>query len=282
MRQTAVVLAMGLLLALGCSAIRTVPLEDLAQTHGGEVANFFYPTAFGKAEAYLVRPKGQGPFPLMVLLHGHSRRSLGAEQILPAAEAFASDLCYASLAVSLPGYGETAVSDGANPEITLRVVLDAISVVTKLDWIDPQRLYLYGFSRGGFFAAELVNRIANLRGVVLHSGAYELNRLYRETPYPWLRRMLNPDKEPEPKLHSVLSEVSKWQAPTLILHGSQDSLIPVVQAKLLSDSLAAAKKPYQMVLFPESGHRLPMEQVREKAVSFLKKNSGSACSVSGS
>ena len=282
MHRTAIILVIGLLWALGCSAIRTVPLEDLARTHGGAMANFFYPTAFGKAEAYLVRPKGRGPFPLMVLLHGHSWRTHGAEQILPAAEAFANDLCYVSLAVSLPGYGETEVSDGTDPEVTLRVVLDAISVVTKLDWIDAQRLYLYGFSRGGFFAAELVTRLPNLRGVVLHSGAYELNRLYRETPYSWLRRMLNPHEEADPKLYSVLPEVSKWRAPTLILHGSRDRLIPVLQATLLSDSLEAAHKPYQMVLFPESGHRLPMEEVREKTASFLRENAGSACSVSGS
>ena len=207
---------------------------------------------------------------------------MGAERILPAAEAFASDLCYASLAVSLPGYGQTEISGGANPEITLRVILDGVSVVTKVDWIDAHRLYLYGFSRGGIFAAELVNRLTDLRGVVLHSGAYDLNRLYHETSYPWLRRMLNPYEEANPKLYSVLPEVSKWRAPTLILHGSQDSLIPVDQANLLSESLEAAKKPYQMVLFPNSGHRLPMEQVREKTVSFLKKNSGSACTVSGS
>jgi len=282
MHRATVVLAVGLLLALGCSAIRSVSVDNLAQTHGGEVANFFYPTAFGKAEAYLVRPKGRGPFPLMIILHGHSWRSMGAERILPAAEAFASDLCYASLAVSLPGYGQTEISGGANPEITLRVILDGVSVVTKVDWIDAHRLYLYGFSRGGIFAAELVNRLADLRGVVLHSGAYDLNRLYHETSYPWLRRMLNPYEEANPKLYSVLPEVSKWRAPTLILHGSQDSLIPVDQANLLSESLEAAKKPYQMVLFPNSGHRLPMEQVREKTVSFLKKNSGSACTVSGS
>jgi len=182
--------------------------------------------------------------------------------------------------VSLPGYGQTEVVGGADPEITLSVVLDAISVVTKLQWIDAHRLYLYGFSRGGVFTAELVNRITDLRGVVLHSGAYDLNRLYRETPYPWLRGMLNPYGDPDPKLYSVLPEVSKWQAPTLILHGSQDSLIPVEQATLLSESLKAAKKPYQMVLFPGHGHRLPLEEVRERAVSFLKENSGSACPVS--
>ncbi len=281
MPRKAVVVVVGLILFFGCGAIRPVPLEELEQSQGELAANVFLATVHGKIEAFIVRPKGRGPFPLMILLHGHSWRSMGAERILPVAEFFARDLCYASLAVSLPGYGQTEVPQGANPEITLKVVLDAISVVKGLPWIDGQRLYLYGFSRGGIFTAALVTRIPGLRGVVLHSGAYDLNRLYRQTPHLWLRAMLNPSGDPDATLFSVLPEVPKWQAPALILHGFQDSLIPVDQAILLGDSLQAAKKPHQLVLYPDHGHRLPSDEVRKQAVSFLEKNSGSACSVSG-
>lgn len=280
MDRQALLLMIGLFFFLGCSAVRAVPLEEVGRTDGGEVANVFFATAHGKVEAYIVRPKGQGPFPLMVFLHGHSWRSMGAERILPVAEAFTRDLCYASLAVSLPGYGQTEVPGGADPEITLNVILDAISAVKGIPWIDSQRLYLYGFSRGGIFTAALITQITGLQGVVLHSGAYDLNRLYRETPHRWLRTMLNPSGDPDAKLFSVIPEVSKWRAPTLILHGLQDALIPVDQAILLGESLEAAKKPYQIVLYPDRGHRLSSDKVRKQAVSFLKNNSGSACSVS--
>src|SRR5919109_4808292 len=94
--------------------------------------------------------------PLMILLHGHTFESIGgAENVVPEAEAFASGLCYAGLAVSLPGYGATEVPPGLDPEITLNVVLDAVSLVKKLPWIDPKRVYVYGFSRGAFFASLL-------------------------------------------------------------------------------------------------------------------------------
>jgi dipeptidyl aminopeptidase/acylaminoacyl peptidase len=136
-------------------------------------------------------------------------------------------------------------------------------------------LYLYGFSRGAFFTSLLVNRIEGIEGIVLHSGAYDLNRLYQETP--WFRSLLNPSGEENPKLISILPEVSTWHAPTLVLHGEKDSLVPVKQATLLRDSLEAAKKPYRFVLYPDNGHRLPVEDVRKKATAFLKENSGSAC-----
>src|SRR5262249_28085507 len=74
-----------------------------------------------------------------------------------------------------------------------------------------------------------------------------------------------------------LPEVPTWHAPTLVLHGEKDFLVSVQQANLLRDSLEAARKPYQLVLYPNNGHHLPPEDVRKKAVAFLKETSGSAC-----
>ena len=211
----------------------------------------------------------------MILLHGHTVGPIGAGSMVPEAEAFASDLCYAGLAVSLPGYGATEVLPETDPKITLNVVLDAASLVKKLPWIDSKRFYLYGFSRGAFFTSLLVNRIEGIEGIVLHSGAYDLNRLYQETP--WFRSLLNPSGEENPKLISILPEVSTWHAPTLVLHGGKDSLVSVQQANLLRDSLETAKIPYRFVLYPDNGHRLPVEDVRKKATAFLEESSGSAC-----
>jgi dipeptidyl aminopeptidase/acylaminoacyl peptidase len=158
--------------------------------------------------------------------------------------------------------------------------LDAVSLIKKLPWIDPKQLYLYGFSRGAFFTSLLANQIEGLKGIILHSGAYDLDRLYHETSSQWLRSMLNPTGEETSKLISILPEVSTWRAPTLVLHGEKDFLIPVKQATLLRDSLEVAKKDYRFVLYPNDGHRLPPADVRKKATAFLKENSGSACRAS--
>jgi len=81
----------------------------------------------------------------MILLHGNTFGSIGgAESVVAEAEAFARELCFAGLAVSLPGYGATEVSPGADPnnilKVTLNVVLDGVSSVNKLPWIDAKRL----------------------------------------------------------------------------------------------------------------------------------------------
>jgi len=270
-----VISALCLLSLIACSSTVRVSVESLAEAPAGSTSHFVFLTSGANAEAYLTRPVGPGPFPLMILLHGHTFGAMGAESIVSAAEAFAKDLCYAGLAVSLPGYGATEVAPGTDPKTTLNVVLDAAALVRSLPWIDSQRFYLYGFSRGAFFAALLANRIAGIEGMVLHSGTYDLNRLYQETP--WVRSMLNPAGEDNPKLLSILPEVATWYAPTLLLHGREDFLVSVQQANLLRDSLDAAKKPYRFVLYPNNGHRLPPDDVRQKATTFFQEHSGSAC-----
>ncbi|MBI2987512.1 MAG: prolyl oligopeptidase family serine peptidase [Deltaproteobacteria bacterium] len=259
----------------GC--VQTMPLRNLASSPAGATVQFFYDSQGGKAEAYLIRPKGDGPFPLIVLLHGDSWVRAGAKRTIPVAEQFSAELCYAGLAISLPGYGMTEIEGDRDKDIIAGVVLDGIAKVRELPWIDKKSVMLYGLSRGAVFAATLVDKIQGLRGVILHSGAYDLGRLYSDTPAQWVRRSLNPNGDANPYLFSVLPEVSRWKAPTLILHGGNDQLVPTNQAFLLRDRLEALGKPYHFAIFPDAGHRLPTEGVREEVISFLTQNVGSAC-----
>src|SRR5213076_3549002 len=82
---------------VACNIAKTIPVEALGDTPTGVTTSFFFPTSGSSAEAYLTRPAGPGPFPLMILLHGHTLGPIGAESVLSEAEAFASDLCYGGL-----------------------------------------------------------------------------------------------------------------------------------------------------------------------------------------
>jgi dipeptidyl aminopeptidase/acylaminoacyl peptidase len=275
-------IAVSLLLLLACSTAlvpRTVTESALGALGEEATARFFYPSAGSRAEAYLVRPRGAGPFPLIIFLHGHSAYGLGAIRLLPAAELFAREVCYAGLAISLPGYGGTEVGGGPLAETTRSVVLDAIAQAKKLPWIDAERLYIYGFSRGAVVATALVHQIEGLKGAMLHSGAYDLTKLYQDTSSFWLRQLLNPGGEEQPRFHDLLSEMSGWRFSTLVLHGRRDSLVPFSQALLLRDRLASLGKPHRLVAFPEHGHRLPVRDVKEQAVRFLIETGGTACAT---
>ena len=66
-------------------------MEALGGITAGATTRFVFPTSGSNAEAYLTRPAGSGPFPLMILLHGHTFGPMGgAASIVPEAEAFAA------------------------------------------------------------------------------------------------------------------------------------------------------------------------------------------------
>jgi dipeptidyl aminopeptidase/acylaminoacyl peptidase len=129
----------------------------------------------------------------------------------------------------------------------------------------------------------MLNDLKEVSGAVLYSGAYDLGMLYRETSSVWVRKLLNPNGDANPKLRNFINEASGWRAPTLILHGGQDTLIPVNQALLLRDRLKAIGTPHRLVLYPDHGHFLPRASIREQTVNFLKETTPPACpSTSGS
>lgn len=262
---------------IACNIAQQVSFNQLENLDEPGTVRFFYPSAGGKVEAYLARPRGKGPFPLVILLHGHSFRGRGAEQVLPVGEAIAQEICFASVAISLPGYGATENPHGASEEITRQAVRDGLSIARQLRWVDKQQVLFYGMSRGATVAAALLNEVDGLSGAVLYAGAYDLGRLYRETPSFWVRRLLNADNDGQPKLPNFLGEASKWHAPTLILHGEQDSLVPVSQSLLLRDQLKAAGVRHKLVVYTDAGHLLPRAQVREQTMNFFKEIIRPAC-----
>lgn len=275
MRRIAVLISV-LYLSACSAAVETRSLAELPNLPAASTARFEFVNGSGTVEAFLTRPKGQGPFPLMLLLHGHSWFGIGARRLVPAAEQFANEACVATLAVSLPGYGETKAAAGPTESTTRHAVLDALAAAKKLPWIDGQRLYLYGFSRGAVVATAMLEDLKNVNGIMLHSGAYDLPRLYRETSRDWLRKLLNPQGAAHPILVDLRPENGDWPARTLILHGVKDDLLPVSQAQSLSARLESLGKAHKLALFPDHGHWLPLRVIKESALGFLRE-SGAGC-----
>jgi acetyl esterase/lipase len=151
---------------------RPVPLAELANRPDADWENLSdgslgsvteFRGAGGLAiPAYLRKPKGPGPFPVIVLLHGgpygkEATFSLGRSS--PPAGEFAR----AGWAVFAIDYRPDM---SPPPPIVLEDSTEAVNAIRKVPFIDPGRVGLMGGSRGGGVVSRLISRI-DCKGAVL-------------------------------------------------------------------------------------------------------------------
>ena len=135
-----------------------------------------------------------------------------------------------------------------------------------IDWLvssgtaDPDRIGIMGGSYGGYMVmaglAEYPREIAagaNLFGVVNFKTFFEHSE-------PWMAAISkveygDPDTEAE-MLASIspINKVDRVVAPTIVLHGANDTNVPVIEAEQVVESLEKRGVPVRYVLFPDEGH----------------------------
>lgn len=108
--------------------------------------------------------------------------------------------------------------------------------------VKPTELVLYGESLGTGVASQLASEHSSC-ALILQSPFSSLTSMARRN-YPWI--LLSPwDK------FDSLSRIKKIKTPLLILHGTQDTVVPYAEGLTL---FKAAIEPKQMISFPGYGH----------------------------
>jgi dienelactone hydrolase len=128
-----------------------------------------------KLSGTLTVPRGKGPFPAVVLVHGsgpHDRDETvgGTKPFKDLAQGLASRniavLRYVKRTKQYP------VPEAA-PTMTAETVEDALRAVDLLRHqpeIDPKRIYVLGHSQGGYLMPRIMQRDAKLAGVIVMAG----------------------------------------------------------------------------------------------------------------
>ena len=140
---------------------------------------------------------------------------------------------------------------------------------------DPDRIGIMGGSYGGYMTMaglawypELFAAGANLFGVV------NFETFFRDTE-PWMAAISTVeygDPESEAELLRDLSpihRVDRVRAPTIVLHGANDTNVPVVEAEQVVASLERRGVPVRYVLFPDEGHGFRKTENRITATSEI-------------
>jgi dipeptidyl aminopeptidase/acylaminoacyl peptidase len=201
---------------------------------------------------WLYRPRAMtGPLPVVLSFHGGPE---GQER--PAFNSTYQALLAQGIAVLAPnvrgssGFGKTFVNldNGSLRVDAVRDIRACITAVVERGIGDPQRIGIMGGSYGGYMTMaglaaypELFAAGANLFGVV------NFATFFAHTE-PWMAAISkveygDPDTQAEMLRDlSPINKIDRVTAPTIVLHGANDTNVPVVEAEQVVDRLRQPTK----------------------------------------
>jgi dipeptidyl aminopeptidase/acylaminoacyl peptidase len=160
------------------------------------------------------------------------------------------------------GFGKTFVNldNGGLRFNAIRDIKACVDYVVGAGIADPGRIGIMGGSYGGYMTMaglteypELFAAAANLFGVV------NFETFFAQTE-PWMAAISKVEYgDPETELAllrslSPIHKIDRVVAPTIVLHGANDTNVPLVEAEQVVDSLKRRGVPVEYVLFPDEGH----------------------------
>jgi pimeloyl-ACP methyl ester carboxylesterase len=218
-------------------------------------------------------PVGAERAPAIAYGHGNAT---DRRQWLPVALAV-HDAGFAQLLFDFTGRGESegeVISLGAHEAQDLRSALDVLAARPE---IDPMRLAVGGRSMGAAAAIYLAADDARVKALVLDSPFADLKELVHRAIAshhipsfllgPPLLGVVGWRAHYEPRTVRPIDAIRKVKTPTLLFHGTKDTLIPYDDAKALK---AAAMGPVTLVPLEGLDHNTPRPaSYQDRIVTFL-------------
>ena len=194
----------------------------------------------GTMLAAVARPQGKGPFPAVLIVHGShgfAREYLALVGELASHELIAVAACWfqggipgnesVSAPIDCPQAGPIPMGPSAAARST---ITDLVAAVRMLPGVRPDRIALFGHSRGAGATINYLEHGGAARAAVLNSSGY-------------------PDE--------YIAAATQIHASVFVLHGMKDTNADFTRferAQQFAEALRAAKVPLQTQFYPEGVH----------------------------
>lgn len=234
---------------------------------------FCYPARDGRViSGLLTRPDGPPPWPAVLVIHGGpwARDEAGLD---PWAQSLAAaGLCCVQVNYrGSCGFGKQFrdAADGQWSHAMQDDLIDALTSPPVAAVVDRDRIAAMGHGYGGYAALMLAAQATvGIRCVVSASAPTDLVRYVGSLlslgcagATDYAARIGHPfDDRVQLTKASPMSRVAGIDAPLLLFHGQQDTLVPVSHAVMFADALRAGHKQHELVVYEAEGHRYTRPQ----------------------
>ncbi len=204
---------------------------------------------------------GKGPYPTLVQVYGGPHAQLVTNSWLPTIAMRAQYLAQQGFLVFVLDNRGSA-RRGLAFEAPLKQNMGDIEVQDQVDgvrWLvaqglaDPGRVGVYGWSYGGYMALMCLTRAAETFQVGV-AGAPVTHYDGYDTCYTERYMGLPQENAQGYERGSVMAHVDKLQGKLLLVHGLIDENVHFRHTARLINALIAARKPYDLMIFPNERH----------------------------
>jgi len=226
---------------------------------------------------YILKPRGSGPFPAVIVNHGGHRTS---EDVFATCALFAHN-GFVTIACNLR-HGEVPLpydwidreetwEEGMGPgtsEENIRRLQESIEILKSLEYVDSKKIAIYGHSMGGHLTVgylALANKNKDVRvGAITSAGIYPKNpEEFKNSKWLEIIKMISPEAE----------AIRNIEVPFLIIHGRRDRTCPVECAMTLKEELDKHDRVSILKIHDDEGHGVNHRQgVFEEIIRFYRKH----------
>lgn len=209
---------------------------------------------------FLVAPEGEGPHPVLLMIHGGPFAQYGWA-LFDEAQVYAGAgyaVVYTNPRGS-SGYG-AAYGDWIRGDVGERSTTDLLAMLddalTRPE-LDETRVGVLGGSHGGFMTSWLVGHTDRFRAAVSERAVNAIDSFEGSSDIGWGfgYDLYGPDRE-QHRLQSPLTYADKITTPLLIVHSEHDWRCPLEQGQRLYVALRNRDAEVEMLIFPGEGHEL--------------------------
>lgn len=195
-------------------------------------------------------PRAEGKYPAVMLLHGSAGMAIGGKELREAGRKLAAEGFVAHLVHYFDATGtrradkQTMINKFPN---WIQTLADGLTYLARQPNVDSKHLGLVGFSLGGYLSVSLAMYDPRVSAVVEYFGG----------------------------LPSPLAKDLRELPPTLILHGEDDKVVPVAEARTLASRFRAKQLTHELKIYQGQGHGLigrDADDAAERTLRFLDRH----------